>query len=479
MAIVNRRQFTIGLGAVSLASGLQSAPVRAAAGTPKLDVIVLGAGVSGLSAAWQLEQEGARVLVLEGRQRVGGRVHTLFDLPGHPEMGFNSGGPAYGRALDWVKRTKLDLFDVGPRYAGVEPVLFLNGKPVTRAQWATAPFNPFPEEFRSAMPWEVTDRVIQKYNPLKEYTTWLDPVNRPIDISVNAFLTSHGFSQDAVRLAHDVSPFHGSNSHDVSALMLEFALGFSKNQQSSGSLQWSIAGGNEKLPKAMAATLKGDILLRKEIVAIDDQGSGVEVHCADGSSYRAARIVCSLPFSTLRNVHITPGLSYSQARAVAILNYQPLAIAFLTAKEPFWEIDGMRPGMWTDSVLGTVIPQRFGASATEVTGLVVQARGQKAFMWDRMGHEAALASIVAKLEELRPSAKGKVTAHRLFSWSAQYFNAGDWAYFGPGQLTDFVATMSKPAGRIHFCGEHTATGARGLEGALESAERAATEVITA
>ena len=81
-----------------------------------LDVIVLGAGVAGLNAAWLLEQQGFKVVVLEGRNRVGGRVHTLLDQPGLPEMGFNSMGAGYGRGIDAAKRAGVELYDVAPRF---------------------------------------------------------------------------------------------------------------------------------------------------------------------------------------------------------------------------------------------------------------------------------------------------------------------------------------------------------------------------
>lgn len=485
MVDMKRRQFTFAMGAAGLVAAMATSPLQAAVrapkagSTPKIDVIILGAGVAGLNAAWTLEQQGARVLVLEGRKRVGGRVHTLFDLPGTPEMGFNSMGDAYGRGIDWAKRTGLELIEVGQRYRmGKEQGLYLDGKLITREQWATAPSNPFPAEYRSYMPWEASGVALAKYNPLKEYTDWLDPSSRPLDVSLNAFLSTRGFSQDAIRLANDVSPFHGTTSHDVSALMLEFGVGFTKNQLSAGPNSWSVKGGNERLPQAMAAAVKGNILFEKEIVAIDNRADIAEVRCADGSVYQAPRIICSLPFSTLRNVHITPGLNDLQSRAVASLPYQRLSMAFLTSSTPFWDADGQSPGMWTDTVLGSVTPQRYGNSPEEITGFIVQARGQRADVWDRMGSTQALARIIAKLEELRPAAKGKLTAHRMFSWCQEYFNAGDWAYFSPGQISDFVPTMSQPAGRIHFCGEHTATNARGLEGALESAERAAVEVLS-
>ncbi len=97
MSRMTRREFGLGLGTVALSAASVAAPAR----SPRpYDVIVIGAGMSGLNAAWLLEQQGARVLVLEARRRVGGRVLTFFDLPGVPEMGFNSMGKGYGRALD-------------------------------------------------------------------------------------------------------------------------------------------------------------------------------------------------------------------------------------------------------------------------------------------------------------------------------------------------------------------------------------------
>ncbi len=479
MSRMTRRDFGMALGATALASRT----VAAASVNPRrrpYDVIIIGAGMSGLNAAWLLETQGARVLVLEGRRRVGGRVHTWFDLPGFPEMGFNSMGDGYGRGLDCARRTQLELFDVGARFRGNAPQeLYLDGQRIPRDQWPTSAANPFPDGYRASMPWELVSQLIAAAKRLPDFAAWLDPANRALDISLHQFLSEHGLSQAAIRLANDVSPGYGISARDLSALMLEFTDGFSKSQRTRSPTSWSIQGGNERLPQAMAAQLSHEVLLGREAVAIDSGGRFATVRCADGSVFRAANVICSLPFSALRHVHLTPALTGSQARAVASLPYQPLSMAFLTAREPFWESDGLAAGMWTDSVLGTVLPQRFGASAQEVTGLVVQARGQLALDWDRMGHAQALQSITAKLEELRPASSGKLTAHRLFSWGAEHFNRGDWAYFAPGQLSDFVPTMADTVGRIHFCGEHTSKSARGLEGALESSERVVTEILAA
>jgi monoamine oxidase len=95
-----------------------------------------------------------------------------------------------------------------------------------------------------------------------------------------------------------------------------------------------------------------------------------------------------------------------------------------------------------------------------------------------MAPETVKAMVVSRIEALRPAAKGKVRAHSFFSWAQERFNGGDVSFLAPGQVA-FVNEMAKPAGALYFCGEHTATNARGLEGAMESAERVVLEVLTA
>lgn len=484
---LNRRTFTLGaagIGLSALALPLHAATKAKKPGpapaAPMLDVLVLGAGVSGLQAAWMLEEQGLKVAVLEGRNRVGGRVMTLLDQPGYPEMGFNSMADGYGRGIDAAQRAGAELVEVGSRYRlGKPAMLWLDGKPLTREEWARHPANPFPDSMKTALPGELVSRLIAERTRLTDWATWNDPANAALDVSLHEFLKAQGLSDAAIRLANDISPYYGSNAWDVSALMLEFNDGFVKAQFAAGPQSLAVKGGNIHLPNGMARLLKGDVILNKEVIAIDSGPSSARVWCRDGSMFEAKRVISSLPFSTLRHVKIMPGLSGAQAEAVAQLPYQPLSIAFLTATAPFWEEDGLAPGMWTNGPVGTVLPQRYGSTPEEITGFVVQARGAMAHYWDRMGRDAALASVVAGIEAMRPAAKGKLNGAAYFSWCDEAFNGGDWAYFGPGHVRRFVNDMAKPAGRLHFCGEHTATGARGLEGALESSERVALEILEA
>lgn len=479
--MIDRRNFA--LGAAALGLGAMAGPLGAKARRKParmLDVIVLGAGASGLQAAWMLEQQGMTVKVLEGRKRVGGRIATLMDQPGYPEMGFNSMADGYGRGIDAAQRAGVELVEVGARYRlGKPALLWINGKPLTREEWAAFPGNPFPDALKTTMPGELVAKLVAQRNPLSDWTAWNDPANAGLDISLRDFLKAQGLSDEAIRIGNEVSPYYGTTAADVSALMLEFNDGFVKAQFAAGPRSLAVKGGNIKLAEGMARLLKGDVLLGKEVIAITSSAASATVHCRDGSQFTARKVVCSLPFSTLRKVKILPGLKGAQAQAVAGLPYQPLSMVFLTATAPFWDEDGLAPGMWTDGIAGNLMPQRFGSSPEEITGFIAQARGGLANQWDAMGKDAVFAAVTGAIEAMRPATKGKLRAAEFFSWKNEGFNLGDWAYFGPGHISGFVNHMAKPAGRIHFCGEHTATGARGLEGAFESAERVALEVLGA
>jgi monoamine oxidase len=443
-----------------------------------VDAIIIGAGLSGLGATRLLEQQGLKVVVLEGRRRVGGRVYTLSNLPGHPEVGANTLSPGYGRTLDAARWGGVELVDILPRLIlSSKQELALGGKIIARDQWPNSPLNPFPDGRKAMMPWEYVSRLIAEKTPLASYVDWTSPKSGALDISLHDFLKAQGASDATIDLAYNTIVNYGASAYDVSALMLEFIDGWIKALAPSGKAQFAARGGNQRIPEAMAAKLKADIILGKEVTAINDDRGMVSVGCADGTIYRARRVVCSTPFSTLRNIRITPALTGLQAEAVATLRYQSITLVFLTARHPFWEQDGLSPSMWTDGPAQWVIAQHFGASEGEITGLTVNARGYGAAYLDRLGPEGAGKRVVAAIEEIRPAAKGKLAVGGFHSWGQDPFSAGDWAVFGPGQPTSFFPAIAQPHGNIFFCGEHTATGSRGMEAALESSERVAIEVL--
>ena len=96
---------------------------------------------------------------------------------------------------------------------------------------------------------------------------------------------------------------------------------------------------------------------------------------------------------------------------------------------------------------------------------------------DKLSDEEAAARIVADIERLRPAAKGQLEVMAYQSWFNDPDSAGDWAVWRPGQVMKYAPQVGLQYGRMHFCGEHTAIANRGMEGALESGDRVAFEVL--
>lgn len=475
MTIADRR--TVLAGMMGSAIGLALAGCSRPA-TRSYDAVVLGAGVSGLQAAHLLEEAGLNVAVLEARPRVGGRVLTLKQLPGYPEMGFNSMGAGYGRGLDLAKQLQLDMAEVGHRYSfGQPPVVFLGGEAISREAWASHPANPFPAQIKSAFPAEAAFMLLAAKAPIADWTRWMDPVNRAQDISFAEFLKQGGMNEDAIRLAYDHIPYHGRDASDVSSLMMAFNSGFVGSQMAAGGESFAVSGGNYQLTEAMAARLKGDVLTGMPVQSISSSDGRYEVVCRDGTRFLADKVVCALPLTALRKIELELPLQDDQAEAIKETPYQPISIVQLQPKTPFWEEDGLSPSMWHDGFASTVIAHRYGKTPEEVTGLMVQARGNLALEWDNLGKQDVYDRLISTIEKLRPAAKGALEPLHYHSWSQEEFSGGAWAYYRPGQATRFPQVVARAIGSVHFCGEHTEFAARGVEGALASAERVALEVM--
>ena len=460
------------------ATASRGAPSGTGSSLEDTDVLVIGAGLSGLHAAMLLEEGGARVQVIEARDRIGGRVWTLSNLPGYPEVGGNTFGGAYGRVLDRVRQMGLSLTDYTPRRAlspGLE--LVLGGELIGRERWKDHPRNPFQGPLRERMPWEIAGGLVARNNPLKAPEDWLAPANAALDIPAHQYARSLGLDDAAASLAFSVNPYFGSSGHDVSALMHLFNDAFVKVSMAVSMQSLFVTGGNQQLPRAMASKLRREVHLRREVTSIVTDASGVTVSCADGTRYRARTCVCSLPFSVLRAIRIEPGLQGPQDVAIKTLPYMVNTLVFMVPTRRFWESDGLATSMWTDGLIGTLSAQRFGTDPREITGFVANPRGIAGAWLDRLPQAEAKARVLAEIERIRPAAKGALRVVAMHSWATDRHSAGDWAVYQPGQVTAFGNHTATAAGRLHFCGEHTARANRGMEGAMESGERAAIEVL--
>ena len=457
------------------ASLLAATPALARPGSRRhdFDVIVIGAGLSGLTAALTAQEQGARTLVIEARDRIGGRMFTLDHLPGRPEAGANTFSDGYGAALSAAATAGVTMDDITPALRRSPAMsLVLDGQLIKREDWPTHPLNPLPDAYRKFFPAEAGVMAMSTHPITKTPEDWLSP-DGP-DGSVADWLAAQGFSDKAIALAWDTSPAYGNSAATASARHIAFIQGWLTRQREMGTAQYAVKGGNQRLPEGLAARLAEPVRLGTHVRAVRQTASGVTLTTASGQSLTAGRVILTAPLPALRHIHFDPPLSPEKREAITSLPYQAISIIFLATRSPFWREDGQSPNMWTDSNAGWVLASPFGEDpAQPINGLAIHARGALARRWKAMGNEAAMASTIAAIEGLRPAAKGQLTALHCQPWGDDPLSGGAWAIHAPGQPQRLGPHLGMAEGRLHFAGEHCSPDQRGMEAAASSGVMAA------
>ncbi len=445
------------------------------------DVIVVGAGLAGLNAALHLQEGGARVEVLEARDHVGGRVQSMRQLGHSQEAGGTYIGAGYERITAVCARVGIELVDVTPMLAFFrEQDLVLDGELIRQSEWPGHPRNVFPESFKTQMPWTLHRTLAVQDNPLPSPERWLDPEFSLHDVSVRSWLTRLGLDESGVRIAYDLNPSFGDHAGDVSALLLFFRAAFSIAQRRSapdGVLGYTVENGVQRIPAAMSDLLDEEVQFGKTVTAITTGNHEAEVRCASGDVHVAPHVICALPVGVLRDVTIDPTPPGLQGEAFRSLASQPVTQMYFGHRSRFWDEDGHAASLFSNGPVGMLAAARNGRDPKEVTSFTAWNMGPSARKLDSLPEQDAVRTVLKEIEAVRPASKGKLEYLGLKAWDRDPYTRGAWAYYKPGQISRFASEMGRPHGRIQFCGEHLSRIARGMEGAMESGEKAARTIL--
>jgi monoamine oxidase len=494
-----RRRVVLRAGAAALLGlGLPATTLRAQDGGP--DVLVLGAGLAGLAAALRLEERGARVQVIESWSGVGGRIRTLDQLPGRPETGGTQIGAGYTRTMAMVRRLGLALEPNArsPLFGDDRLVLFVGGKRFTLAEWARSDANPLPESLRAMPPDRALPRlVLQAFggrNPLAGVEAWRDPAHAALDVPLGPWLRDKLGLSDAALALLDANAALGDSLDETSLLnQLYSQANLSELMKTPGPVQ-NVVGGNSRLPEAMAARLRSPVQSSSTVVGLRNHAADVEVLTSSEPAVvregwargmrlpdevrRARGCVCALPAAAVARLldGIEPRLPAPQAEACRRLPYARVTQLHLAVLQRFWEDDGSSPFLWSDGPLERVFPQDRGGTGQPPT-LTVWINGAATAAWEALDDRETQARVEAELTRIWPGARGATRVVHRTDWHREWRSGGAWANWAPGQIGAFAGALAQPHGRIHFAGEHTGTGFRGIEAAIASGERAADEVL--
>lgn len=434
----------------------------------EVDVVIVGAGLAGLNAALTLQDAGRTVTVLEARHRVGGRVRSLDGPSGVEEAGAINIGDGYARVLARVEEAGLALEPMTMNLR--EHAIIVGGHTSTPETWPQSPGNPLTGRERSVPPAALLPGAMMRSNPLTGPRSWTGSEAIRWDVPAAEHLRRDGLSTEAVVLLDRAGVFETLASASALAL-LRTAHRLSR----SGHVTSNIVGGNSLLPTAMAARLNHPPRLGSPVAAVSQHASGISVTTADGSVITARHVVLAIPFTTLRRIALSPALPDAVARLVTELPYTAVTKYHLCAERPYWLEDGLPATMWTDSRVQRVLPWRLAQSGP--SALAVWVTGPQARELDVLPPEMQCRIVLAELAALRPAMAGSLQVTRVVSWAGATWSGGAWAMPAPGQCADLAAAIHADTGRIHLAGEHLALDDSGMEGAMESGERAAERIL--
>ena len=485
---MDRRGFLFASGALAAALAARRlhaasiaapAPIRRGAASQR--VLVIGAGLAGLSAAYELHRAGHAVTVLEAAQQAGGRVRSWRGFadglvgeagaaripPQHAlTLGYAS---AFGLRTRPFYPTTGQMLEVFPEGRHAYPI---HGGP----DLSSSPLAFSAEERRLGLQ-AIGER---SWAPLmdklgeRSSDAWPPPALAPFDgYSVSVWDAERGLSVAGQRaMAVGFGDRHG-DWIGLLWVMREVLLA-----PTGGAELVRIEGGNDLLPQAFARELAGQVQYGREVIGIEQHDAGVRVHVRGlEQPLQADRAIVTLPFSVLRGIGVAGPISRGKRKAIEELEYVSLSRAALQVRGREWLPQGASGIVKTELPSEVWLLTHADRGARDIVQVYIKGNASQQFAG--MSAEARLHYATDHVESIFPGFARHVEGGQAIAWEAEPLARGAHAVLMPGQLTGIMRHTFTPEGRLHFAGEHTSPWHGWMQGALHSGRRAAQEVSEA
>lgn len=440
-------------------------------GTPK-KVIIIGAGLAGLSAAYELQQAGHEVTILEAQSHVGGRVSTLrghFADGLYAELGATFISDVHDLTIKYSKLFGLELV---PANATLPSIYYLRGKRVKNQGAIDWQLNLSAEEKKLGLNGLWSKYVLPVENEMSNAASagWsAAPFKKYDDITYSEFLRSQGLSTDAVTLMT-----LGYDADWGSALQWLRDSALHRNEK----IDFSIKGENDQLPKAFAARLTDKIHYGSPVVKIENEAKKVRVTFLQGNvpqTISADYLICAIPSTLLRQIEIAPKFSPEKQQAIEKLQYIPVSRVFLQSRKRFWLDEGVSGRATTDLPAMKLRHTTLIQSGTRGI-LNSYSEGEHAQRTTALSETERLNSTLNDMEKIYPGMRENYEGGISKCWDEDKWVCGAYGLYDVGQMSSLFPYIIRTEGRVHFAGEHTSVWSGRMQGALESGIRAAREI---
>lgn len=438
--------------------GLTSASALAKDKTPS--AIVVGGGLAGLTAAYELQAKGWQVTLLEAKSGMGGRS----GLATSEWVGNSKAQPVLNQYLERFKLNTL----AAPEFVRT-PGYLIDGEYFSAADLATK--QPATAEALKRYEKTLDDLARSIDDPLTpaanstlfaldqiNVSSWLDKLQLPATARqlVNQQIRTRYDEPSRLSLlyfAQQTRVYRGVSDRDLRAARLP--------------------GGSPVLAQAFVKALK-TIKTSSPVTAIVQGQDGVTVKVG-GVGYQADYLIMAVPLRALAKIQMTPGLDSQHLAALKGTNYGWRDQLMLKFKHPVWESRARMSGeIFSNTGLGMlwIEPALKGGA-----NVVINLSGDNARLLQAFGDKQMVDQVLIRLHAFYPQARGAFTGYEVRRYSADVGTGGAYLAYGPGQISKYWRLWERPVQRIAFAGEHTDALYPGtLEGALRSGQRAASQV---
>ena len=481
---VSRRTFLAAAGASAAAlaaGGCASVPLRRGSREPQ--VIIVGAGLAGLTAAYRLHAAGVAVRVVEAQERLGGRCYSLRGFFEHDQVAELGGelidsGHLHVRGL--CDELELPLDDLAETDQAIASATFLFGGRRYSEREVLDAFAPIARQLR---------RDVERIGGDSAVTYRTPHAARALDeLTVDEWLTASGCEGWLRRLLETAyTAEHGLECGEQSALNLLMLIGtdpqafalFGESDE-----RFHVRGGNDRIVSALASRVGHAVMTGTVLEAIGERADGyLELAVRRGSealTLAAPHVVLALPFTLLRTVRMDLELPPVKRTAIAQLSYGTNAKLMIGFDSRPWRTRHQSNGSLVCD-LGLQCTWETSRAQPGAAGILTNFTGgrQGIALGEATPAEQALRAI-GQLEQVFPTIANARMAGRdaRFHWPSHQWSKGSYATYTPGQWTTIRGAEGERVRNLHFAGEHCSLVAQGfMEGAIETGESAARAVL--